>query len=359
LRRFCVAGLAIGSVKRGDTPTPNTLAELPNEMSTLAFRTATASPRPESAVIIEAPPAPRIAPIAVVDAVLDAALCSRADYVWLEPVAQSTDHYLVSIERAGNVIATATVDSQLASAMIARLAFITQVDLTSARAITGSAPIRSRDHEVDLVFTLRPGSELRGEAMLVNRTTRTAQPRDRFDDLAAGDRVGNYRVVARLGAGGMGSVYRVEHATLGRAHALKVLHGKVLRRDAGSIDRFLREARAASRIQHPHIVDVFDFGYLPDGRPYFVMELLAGDSLGDLIDRGPMQPAQAVSIARQLAEALAAAHDHGVIHADVTPSNVLVANGTHVKLVDFGLAELREMRVDRDEAPDYVLGTPC
>jgi serine/threonine-protein kinase len=328
-------------------------------VTTLAFGTAVAAPRGDSTVIVEAPPAHRVVPVAVVDAVLDAALGANADYVWLEPVAQSTEHYLVSVERAGSVIATSTVDSQLASAMIARLAFITNVDLTSSRAVTGSAPIRGRGRDADLVFTLRPGAELRGEAMLVNRGTRLTVSRERFDDLSPGDRVGHYRVLARLGAGGMGSVYRVEHATLGRVHALKVLHGKVLRRDAGSIDRFLREARAASRIQHPHIVDVFDFGYLPDGRPYFVMELLDGDSLGDLIDRGALQPAQAVSVARQLAEALAAAHDHGVIHADVSPSNVLVATGTKVKLVDFGLAELRDRDVSRDAPADYVLGTPC
>jgi serine/threonine-protein kinase len=157
----------------------------------------------------------------------------------------------------------------------------------------------------------------------------------------------------------MGSVYQVEHAVLGRACALKVLHGSVLQRDAHSIDRFLREARAAARIKHPNIVDVFDFGYLADGRPYFVMELLAGTSLGTVIDRGALAPAQAIAFARQLCEALAVAHDHGVIHADVTPSNVFVIADDHVKLVDFGLAELRDPTAAREVASDYVLGTPC
>src|SRR5690606_3682569 len=139
----------------------------------------------------------------------------------------------------------------------------------------------------------------------------------------------------------MGTVYQVEHIALGRTYALKVLRSKVLGGDATSAQRFLREARTAARIRHPNIVDVFDFGYMPDGRPYFVMEMLEGESLATRVDRGALDPAEVVTIARQLATALAAAHDRGVIHADVTPSNVLVlgTDDLHVKLVDFGLAE--------------------
>jgi serine/threonine-protein kinase len=108
---------------------------------------------------------------------------------------------------------------------------------------------------------------------------------------------------------------------------------------------------------------VFDFGHLPDGRPYFVMELLEGESLADRVARGPLPPQEVVQIARQLGEALAAAHDRGVIHADVTPSNALVVktddpNVIHVKLVDFGLAELAGEGM-RDENPEFVLGTPA
>jgi eukaryotic-like serine/threonine-protein kinase len=111
-------------------------------------------------------------------------------------------------------------------------------------------------------------------------------------------------------------------------------------------------------------VDVFDFGHMPDGRPYFVMELLEGESLADRVSRGALPPHEVVAIARQLGNALAAAHDRGVIHADVTPSNALVVGavgGTgdiHVKLVDFGLAKLAGEGL-RDENPEFVLGTPA
>src|SRR5690606_3498125 len=119
----------------------------------------------------------------------------------------------------------------------------------------------------------------------------------------------------------------------GRQYALKVLRSKVIEHDATAAQRFVREARAAARVRHPHIVDVFDFGYLGDGRPYFVMELCEGESLASLIRRGPLAPSEAVTIARQMAQALAAVHDHGVVHADVTPSNVLVVSRDplHVK----------------------------
>src|SRR5206468_11642978 len=111
---------------------------------------------------------------------------------------------------------------------------------------------------------------------------------------------------------------------LGRTYALKVLRSKVFDKDATASQRFLREARAAARVRHPNICDVFDFGHLGDGRPYFVMELLEGESLTDRVSRGALEAPDVVSIARQMATALAAVHDRGVIHGDVTPSNALV-----------------------------------
>ena len=110
-----------------------------------------------------------------------------------------------------------------------------------------------------------------------------------------GDVIGNYRIIEPLGEGGMGTVFRVEHVVLGRPYALKVLRSRVVERDATAAQRFLREARAAARVRHPNIVDVFDFGHLADGRPYFVMELLEGESLADRVARGALDPGEVVS----------------------------------------------------------------
>ncbi|MEZ4363644.1 MAG: serine/threonine-protein kinase [Kofleriaceae bacterium] len=323
---------------------------------------ATQAPSPSRDQALAPRSLDEISPVALVDVLLDAALAANADYLWIEPVPMSEQRYLVSVQQDSQTLATTTVPASLGMAAIARLAFLCEIDLLTTRARTGSTRLRHSGRECELVLTLRPGAALRAEATLLRRAPRLVAPEQRYAELAVGERVDHYRILARLGAGGMGSVYKAEHVSLGRVHALKVLQGAVLARDQDASERFLREARAASRIQHPNIVDVFDFGYLRDGRPYFVMELLSGSSLGDMIDRGALQPSEAVSIARQLGSALAAAHERGVIHADVTPSNVLVSDDPHraVKLVDFGLAELRDgLERQADPSTEYVLGTPC
>jgi serine/threonine protein kinase len=289
------------------------------------------------------------------DAILHAALAADADRVWIEPVPLTESCYVITIERRAKVISTATIEEDLARAVISRLGVIAEVDLSVAKPSTGAAKVRRGEQVFELVVVVRPGPQPRAELMLQS-DARSKQ--ERFRNLNAGDIVDHYRVVERLGSGGMGRVYRVDHVTLGRPYALKVLHAEILQRDPRSIDRFVREARAASRIQHPNIIDVFDFGYLPDGRPYFVMELLEGESLGDRIDgKGPLAPQRALEVAKQLCDALRAAHEAGVIHSDVTPSNILVC-GDHVKLVDFGLAELMESQVVDEEMATHVMGTP-
>ena len=296
-------------------------------------------------------------PRRLADVVLAAAVRARADAVFIEPAAWSEDTYTIALERGREALTTVTVDAQAGSAVIARLAFLAELDLAAAHPASGVVPVRSGDRDAEVVITVRPGASLRADLMLVSRQ----KPREAAPvDLAAGDTIGQYQVIEFLGEGGMGTVYRVEHAVLGRQYALKALRAKVVERDAEAAENFVREARTAARVHHPNIVDVFDFGYLADGRPYFVMELLEGESLASRVARGALPPAEVVTIARQLATALAAAHDRGVIHADVTPSNVLVVGGQeiHVKLVDFGLAKLAGEGM-RDENPEFVLGTPA
>lgn len=269
----------------------------------------------------------------------------------------------MTIERGATILATVPLEAQLGAAVIARLAFIADLDLAAAHATSSIVPVRSGNREAEVVITVRPGNELRADLMLARTRGKAALDSTPAIGPTPGDIVGQYKVIEFLGEGGMGTVFSVEHVALGRQYALKVLRTRVIERDATAAQRFLREARTAARVRHPNIVDVFDFGHLPDGRPYFVMELLEGESLADRVARGPLPPQEVVQIARQLGEALAAAHDRGVIHADVTPSNALVVktddpNVIHVKLVDFGLAELAGEGM-RDENPEFVLGTPA
>ncbi len=171
---------------------------------------------------------------------------------------------------------------------------------------------------------------------------------------------GRYEVLDILGEGGMGRVYRVRHRFLARHFALKALRGD-LSRDVGLAERFLQEARAAAAVSHPHVVQITDFGALPTGQPYFVMELLDGKTLSRMLqETGPLAPARVVRIIRQIAEALAAAHSAGIVHRDLKPDNVLATDNTGgpivVKVLDFGLAKVvGKSRLTRD---GIVFGTP-
>jgi tRNA A-37 threonylcarbamoyl transferase component Bud32 len=161
-----------------------------------------------------------------------------------------------------------------------------------------------------------------------------------------GQSFGSYRAVREVGRGGMGVVYAAEHPLLGSQAVVKQLRPE-LSAQHDVIERFFNEARAASRIVHPGIVRIFDFGYSEDGTAYFVMEFLDGESVGArLAGRGPMPEAHAVRLARQIASALAAAHEAGIIHRDLKPDNVFlvkdeaVAGGERAKILDFGIAKL-------------------
>jgi serine/threonine-protein kinase len=159
-----------------------------------------------------------------------------------------------------------------------------------------------------------------------------------------GQSIGNYRIVGRLGEGGMGVVYLAEHPRIGRKVAIKTVHpNRPL--NADSLERFANEAWAANSIRHPHIVEIFDFGTLPDGRAYLVMEHLEGESLDRRLARqGRFPEDRAVHFACQVAQALAAAHDKGVVHRDLKPQNLFLARGAggaeQIKVLDFGVAKL-------------------
>jgi serine/threonine-protein kinase len=159
-----------------------------------------------------------------------------------------------------------------------------------------------------------------------------------------GQAIGNYRITAKLGEGGMGVVFLAEHPVIGRRAALKAIHPEFAS-NTEVVGRFVNEARSISQIGHDHIVEVTDFGRGPQGDFYFIMEYLQGEPLADVIAReAPLAPERALSIAAQVADALGASHARGVIHRDLKPENVFLTTRGHrrdfVKVVDFGIAEL-------------------
>ncbi len=154
-----------------------------------------------------------------------------------------------------------------------------------------------------------------------------------------GKTVSHYEVLEQLGGGGMGVVYKARDTRLGRTVALKFLSPE-LAGSAAHKERFLREARAASALDHPHICSIYDLGETADGGLFIAMAFCPGETLKERIARGPVPAEEALSIALQIAEGLAAAHAQGIVHRDVKPGNVVVGEDGAVKLVDFGLAKL-------------------
>jgi serine/threonine-protein kinase len=197
--------------------------------------------------------------------------------------------------------------------------------------------------------------------------------------------VGNYRITGVIGRGGMGTVYRAEHVYIERPAAIKVLHEQFAKEEA-AVMRFLREARAASRVNHPNIVEVFDFGELPTLGVFLAMEFLEGENVAQrLHTRGPMPLFDTLNILGQIANALGQAHSHDIIHRDLKPENIMLVPRTGrreivraisegherrfviekertfdlVKVLDFGIAKFHEpATAELRSAPFGVFGTP-
>ncbi|WP_244238692.1 serine/threonine-protein kinase, partial [Corallococcus terminator] len=194
-------------------------------------------------------------------------------------------------------------------------------------------------------------------------TAKSARPESRSaaEDPLLGMQVGEFVIQERIGAGGMGVVYRAEHPLIGKQAAIKVMRLELV--SPPLVQRLLVEARSVNAIRHPGIIDIFGFGSLPDERPYVIMELLQGRPLSDFARASSRMDLESVVwVMDQMLAALGAAHRAGVVHRDLKPANVFVVEApespTTIKLVDFGIAKLLESRDTPLTSDGSIIGTP-
>jgi len=210
-------------------------------------------------------------------------------------------------------------------------------------------PVCSTEYADDVKFCPNDGQTLRSSAPLADLVGQVVADR--------------YHVIKKLGEGGMGQVYLAEHVKMGRRSAIKVMNPSMVH-DPDAVARFNREASNASRITHPNVCAIYDFGETPEGLIYLAMEFIEGEPLTDLLEReGALPVRRAAGIFTQVADALQAAHDLGIVHRDLKPDNIMLAQkkgGDQVKVVDFGIAKA----VGGDESGQkvtktgLVVGTP-
>ncbi len=218
--------------------------------------------------------------------------------------------------------------------------------MTSALKI---CPVCSTEYPANERFCPRDGSALRAQG-------------GSSTDLVGSIIADRYHVIKKLGEGGMGQVYLAEHVKMGRKSAVKVMNpGMVDNVDA--ISRFNREAANASKINHPNVAGIYDFGETPDGLVYLAMEFVEGEPLTDIIKaHGHLPPMRVSEIARQTAEGLGVAHDMGIVHRDLKPDNIMVGKGRGgadlVKVVDFGIAKAAASDNQKVTKTGMVIGTP-
>ena len=270
--------------------------------------------------------------------------------------------HAIRVDGGDGYVTRAELPSALGNAVAARLAIVADLEVGSSATQLGRVRVALREPEsgvgptnsefVVAVRTVAEGLSAEIHRMATTWPTAALPEADRFDE---DDSSARYHLKRELGRGGMGVVYLGEHVVLQKEVAIKVLHANATLNPVLTA-QFVVEARAACRARHPGIVDVTDFGTLPDGRAYIAMELIEGPTLSAVIEaEGPLHPRRILVLAARIADALHAAGARGVVHRDLTPSNIFICGDDRPKIGDFGVAKLID--ADAKNEPNQTVGT--
>jgi serine/threonine protein kinase len=294
------------------------------------------------------------APVDIADGVLCALVAADATAARVEPAAEDETALTVVVSGRGLRFA---VPREAGRAVTARLALLAGLDPWATVRSAARLPVRVGLARGELAVFLEPGPE--GAAVELRRLPPAVPSRRNEPAPTAPLRVGPYLLERELGRGAMGTVYRARREGQRSAVAVKLLRPDIAR-DPAAAARFVREGRAAALVSSPGVVGVTDFGHLPDGQAYLVMELVDGPTLEQALEATPaLPPAEALRIAIRILAALEAAHLRGVVHRDLKPSNVFLTPDGQVKIADFGAAYVGDGRRSGKTDAGLVLGSPA
>jgi len=300
------------------------------------------------------PRSPSLSAIDVADALLSVLVFERATALMLAP---RGDRYEAVLTREATPESLAELPPGLGHAVAARLGLMGGLDPWGAGDRLGRVAVRvgrARGEFVVILRDLETGFEAEVRRLVEYADVVTTV------DLASGTgRIGPYLIEREIGRGAMGIVYRATRDGAATPVAVKLLNPTIAADPAMSA-RFVREGRAAALVNDTGVVGVTDFGTLPDGQGFLVMELVEGRTLEEVLeDSGPLVPEEAVRIVRRIAAALAAAHVRGVIHRDLKPSNIFVTAEDQIKIADFGAALVQDALRGAATEASVILGTPA